>query len=39
LAATIYHHMGVPQNVTYEDTRGRPHFAVQENGRPIAELI
>lgn len=39
LAATIYHHMQVPLDVTYEDPQGRPHFAVQENGRPIAELI
>lgn len=39
LAATIYHHLGVPLNTTYQDDRGRPHYAVQENGRPIAELI
>ncbi len=39
LAATIYHHMQVPLDVTYEDPQGRPHFAVQENGRPIAELV
>jgi hypothetical protein len=39
LAATIYHHMQVPLHGTYEDDRGRPAFFVQENGRPITELI
>lgn len=39
LAATIYRHMGVPIDVTFEDDRNRPHFAVQENGQPIAELF
>jgi hypothetical protein len=39
LAATIYHHMEVPQNGTYLDDRGRPHYIVQENGQPIRELI
>ena len=35
LAATIYQHMGVPLDTTYEDKRGRPHFVVQGNGRPL----
>ena len=39
LAATIYHHMGIPQDQTYLDHRGRPIFVVQENGEPIRELI
>ncbi|MEZ6087414.1 MAG: DUF1501 domain-containing protein [Pirellulaceae bacterium] len=39
LAATIYHHMEVPLHATYEDTRGRPHYIVQENGRPLDELV
>ena len=39
LAATIYHHMGIPQDQTYLDHRGRPMFVVQENGEPIRELI
>ena len=39
LAATIYHHMQVPLDATYEDDKGRPHFVVQENGRPIEELL
>lgn len=38
LAATIYRHMGVPLDTTYEDTRGRPRYIV-EDGRPIEELI
>lgn len=38
LAATIYHHMGVPLDATYLDTVGRPR-AIVEDGRPIAELI
>ena len=39
LAATIYRHMEIPLDTTYEDEQGRPHYAVQENGRPISELI
>lgn len=39
LAATIYHHMGMRQDQTYPDHRGRPIFTVQENGEPISELI
>ena len=38
LAATIYQHMGVPIDATYDDVRGRPHFIV-ENGKPIGELV
>ena len=39
IAATIYHHMGVPLDTTWEDFSHRPHFAVQEGGRPIAEMV
>jgi hypothetical protein len=39
LAATIYHHMQVPLDATYNDNRGRPHYIVQENGQPLRELI
>ena len=39
LAATIYRHMQVPLDTTYEDRRGRPHYVVQENGQPIRELF
>ncbi len=38
LAATIYHHMGVPLDGTYEDSRGRPRYYI-EHGAPIRELI
>jgi Protein of unknown function (DUF1501) len=38
LAATIYHHMGVPLDGTYLDSRGRPRYFV-EGGQPIAELV
>ena len=38
LAATIYHHMGVPLSTTYNDHQGRPIFIV-EDGAPIKELI
>ena len=38
LAATIYHHMGVPLNTTYTDLRGRPRYIV-EHGEPIRELV
>jgi hypothetical protein len=38
LAATIYHHMGVPLDATYSDTLGRPHYIV-ENGQPLRELL
>ncbi len=38
LAATIYHHFGVPLDTTYLDHTGRPRNVV-ENGRPIAELL
>jgi Protein of unknown function (DUF1501) len=38
LAATIYHHMGVPLDGTYLDSRGRPRSFV-EHGEPIRELI
>ena len=38
LAATIYHHMGVPLDATYNDGTGRPRFIV-EYGKPIGELV
>jgi uncharacterized protein (DUF1501 family) len=38
LAATIYRHMGVPLDTTYEDSRGRPRYVV-EQGEPIRELL
>ena len=38
LAATIYHHMGVPLDATYVDFEGRPRPIV-ERGEPIRELV
>lgn len=38
LAATIYHHMGVPLDATYVDGSGRPRYLI-DHGEPIAELI
>jgi hypothetical protein len=38
IAATIYHHMGVPLDTTYIDKTGRPRNVV-ENGKPIKELL
>ncbi len=38
LAATIYRHMGVPLDTTYQDGTGRPRFIV-ERGSPIHELF
>ena len=38
LAATIYHHMGVPLDAHYLDPTGRPR-AIVEQGQVIAELL
>lgn len=38
LAATIYHHLGVPLDATYTDHQGRPIFVVDE-GAPLKELV
>lgn len=38
LAATIYHHMGVPLDAEYQDAAGRP-FPIVPDGRPIVELV
>lgn len=38
LAATIYQHMGVPLDTTYNDHQGRPRFVVDQ-GEPIRELV
>jgi hypothetical protein len=39
LAATIYRHFGVPPDTVYVDPTGRPIPVVQEDGRPLAELV
>jgi hypothetical protein len=38
LAATIYHHMGVPLSGTYTDHQGRP-IPLIERGQPLRELV
>jgi uncharacterized protein (DUF1501 family) len=38
LAATIYHHMGVPPDATYQDHTGRPRRVLDE-GQPLRELV
>jgi hypothetical protein len=38
LAATIYHHFGVPLEATFQDHQGRP-IPIVENGAPLRELI
>ena len=38
LAATIYHHFGVPLDATFQDHQGRP-IPIVENGAPLRELI
>jgi hypothetical protein len=38
IAATIYHHFGVPLQATYDDLLGRPH-AILAQGEPIRELV
>ncbi len=39
LAATIYHHFGIPLDATYTDHSGRPRFLVTDGGAPIRELV
>jgi len=39
LAATIYHHFGVPLTTTYDDNRGRPRLVLNWGGEPIRELV
>ena len=39
LAATIFHHFGVPLDVQYLDNRGRPIFVLANGGQPLRELI
>jgi hypothetical protein len=38
LAATLYHHLGIPLDTTFTDHQGRPMFLV-ENGSPLRELL
>src|SRR6188768_4342835 len=39
LAATIYHHFGIPLDATYLDATARPRAIVENNGKPLAELL
>jgi hypothetical protein len=39
LAATIFHHFGIPTDYQYIDYRGRPRYVVEEGGKPIGELV
>jgi hypothetical protein len=39
LAATIFHHFGIPANVQYIDYRGRPRYVLDEKGAAIKELL
>jgi hypothetical protein len=39
LAATIFHHFGIPKDVQYLDYRSRPRYVVEESGAAIRELI
>jgi hypothetical protein len=38
LAATVYHHFGIPQDATFTDLKNRPRFIV-DNGAPLKELM
>ena len=38
LAATIFQHMGVPRDISYLDSRGRPRFVIDQ-GQCISELV
>lgn len=39
IAATVYHHMGIPLDSTYVDNSGRPILIVDGPGEPIRELL
>ncbi|TXT16921.1 MAG: Uncharacterized protein FD138_4661 [Planctomycetota bacterium] len=39
LAATIFHHFGVPLDVQYLDNRGRPNSVLANGGQPLRELV
>ncbi len=39
LAATIFHHFGIPADVQYTDFRGRPRYVLEENAAAIRELL
>ena len=39
LAATVFHHLGIPPGTHWTDPQGRPRPIVTEGGKPIAELL
>ncbi|MCI0359665.1 MAG: DUF1501 domain-containing protein [Planctomycetaceae bacterium] len=39
LAATIFHHFGIPADVQYTDYRGRPRYVLEEKGQALRELL
>jgi hypothetical protein len=40
LYATLYHNLGIdPGRTTIEDLNGRPQYLVEDNARPLAELV
>jgi Uncharacterized protein conserved in bacteria len=39
LAATIFHHFGIPADAQYFDYRGRPRYVLEEKGAAIRELL
>jgi hypothetical protein len=38
LMATVFHVLGIPENLTYQDPSGRPQI-MMNGGKPIAELV
>ena len=38
LAATMYRHMGIPLDTTWQDTSGRPRLIVEEEARPLHDF-
>ena len=40
LQATIYHHLGISRDLTYDDTTGRPQYILPpDQGQVIKELL
>jgi hypothetical protein len=38
--ATLYHNLGInAADTTFTDSKGRPHYLVENGARPISELI
>ena len=39
LAATVFHHLGIPQDSNWIDPQGRPRPIVADAGKVIGELV